>query len=371
MKKFTCPYCYGVHDVLSCGMKCSYNVPGKKDRCVGSVAKDSAGWIPTKDKARCLKCKSARKSVYCGVVNKEIPSDFLNGPSFSVALLGAKASGKSNYIGVLVNEIKKKMTSAFNCTISLAASEESKEYYDRHYYQPLFKHGRVVEATSQDDIPPLIFPLRFMDDKNRIKSVAALSFYDTAGENFDSTDQMLVTNQYISNANGIILLLDPLQVPAIRKKLEGKIPLPAQNTDVVEVLSRVVQNIRDVKNVKGTIKTPLALAFTKIDALEQFDVLREDSCLRTESEHLRRGVFVQSDFESVNIEMQDVLEYWIDKELVQQMKNFEKYAFFGVSSLGGVPDGSKLAGDGIKPKRVLDPLLWLLAENKYIKTVKR
>ena len=69
--------------------------------------------------------------------------------------------------------------------------------------------------------------------------------------------------------------------------------------------------------------------------------------------------------------MQDLLENWLDAELVQQMKNFEKFAFFGVSSLGGVPNGTKLANDTIKPRRVLDPLLWLLAENKYIKTVKK
>ena len=136
-------------------------------------------------------------------------------------------------------------------------------------------------------------------------------------------------------------------------------------------MARVIQNIRDVKNIKGTIKVPLALAFTKIDALEEFDVLKEDSCLRYESEHLQRGVFVQTDFDSVNIEMQDLLENWLDAELVQQMKNFEKFAFFGVSSLGGVPNGTNLAQQGIKPRRVLDPLLWLLAQNKYIKTVKK
>ena len=215
-----------------------------------------------------------------------------------------------------------------------------------------------------------MFPLRFMDKKNRITKVAALSFYDTAGENLDSTEDMLINNRYIPNADGIILLLDPLQIPSIREKLQGKIPLPQQNTDVVEVLSRIVQNIRDVKNIRGTIKIPLALAFTKIDALEEFDVLKEDSCLRSESEHLSRGVFVQTDFESVNIEMQDLLENWLDDELVQQMKNFEKYAFFGLTALGGVPHGSKLDGK-IRPRRVLDPLLWLLAENNYIRTVKK
>lgn len=371
MKKFTCPYCYGKHDILSSGLKCSYNVPGKSDKCISTVAKDAGGWIPDKDKPKCMKCKDARKSVFCSVVNKEIPSDFLNEESLSVALLGAKASGKSNYIGVLINEIKRKMTSSFNCTLSLASSEESRQYYNDHYYEPLFKHGSVVDATSQDDVPPLIFPLRFMDKKNRITKVAALSFYDTAGENLDSTDDMLVNNRYIPNADGIILLLDPLQVSTIREKLQGKMPLPPQNTDVVEVLSRIVQNIRDVKNIRGTIKIPLALAFTKIDAMEQYDLLKEDSCLRSESEHLARGVFVKTDFESVNIEMQDLLENWLDAELVQQMKQFEKYAFFGLTALGGVPNGTKLSGSKINPRRVLDPLLWLLAENHYIPIVKK
>ena len=159
-------------------------------------------------------------------------------------------------------------------------------------------------------------------------------------------------------------------MPAIREKLAGKINLPPQNTDAVEILSRIVQNIRDVKNIKGQIKTPLALAFTKIDALEENDILIEESCLKTESEHLKRGVFVQTDFEAVNIEMQDILENWLDNEIVQLMKNFSNYAFFGLTSLGGVPNGSKLSNK-INPRRVLDPLLWLLAENKYIKKVKK
>ena len=372
MKKYTCPYCYGVHDLKTSILKCSYNVPGKADKCHTNVQKDKTGAVlSVADKKRCLNCKAARKAVYCNVVNKEIPSDFLNGENFSVALLGAKASGKSNYIGVLINEIKKKMTSAFNCTLSLASSEESREYYNDHYYEPLFKNGRVVDATSQDEIPPLIFPLRFMDKKNRMTKVAALSFYDTAGENLDSPDQMVVNNRYIPNAHGIILLLDPLQVPSIRERLKDKIPLPAQNTDVIEILSRIVETIRNVKNIRGTIKTPLALAFTKIDALEEFDILRDDSCLKEESEHLKRGMFVKTDFESVNIEMQDVLENWMDGELEQLMKNFENYAFFGLTSLGGVPNGNKLSTDKISPRRVLDPLLWLLAEKKYIKTVKQ
>lgn len=368
MKKFTCPYCYEKHQINTCNMKCSYNVAGTNINCAKDVKKDGSGYIPTEKKKSCFQnCTLARKSIYCNLVNKEIPSDFLRTDGFSIALVGAKASGKSNYIGVLVEEIKRKMTGSFNCSINITCSEESNTYYNSHYYRPLYINKLVVDATSQDDIPPLIFPIRFM---NRIsKQVATLTFYDTAGENLDSPDKMVVNNKYIPNANGIILLLDPLQIPAVREKLKGKITLPAQNTDISEILSRIVQNIRDVRNIKGKIKIPIALAFTKLDTLESFNIIKEDSSLRNESEHLKKGVFSMEDFENVNLEIKDILENYYNSELEQLLKNFSNYAFFALSSLGASPIGTKLSKE-ITPKRVLDPLLWILAENKYIKKVK-
>jgi len=369
MNKFICPYCYGEHDLRTTSMKCSFNIQGQSGMtCVGNVQKEPGGFIPQKDKVRCTKCTAAKKIYFCDVVKKEIPREFLEDPNgFSVALVGAKASGKSNYIGVLIQEIKKKMVPRFNCSLSLTTSEESKMYYDRMYYKPLYENGVVVDATNKGAaIPPLIFPLRFWEKKGA-KSTAVLTFYDTAGENLDRDSDMLVNTRYIPNASGIILLLDPLQVPAIREKLQGKMPLPEQNTDTVEVLSRLVENIRSVKNIRGKIKTPLALAFTKIDALAEFDILGEDSVLREESQHLHRGVFAQPDFESVNIEIRDMLGSFLGGEIEQMLKNFETYAFFGLSSLGGIPQGRI----DIKPCRVLDPLLWLLAQRGYIPKAKK
>lgn len=378
--KFKCPYCYEIHDINTCKVKCLYNIPGKEDRCTKKVEKDAAGWVAEGAKLDCLKCTSAKKGIYCGALNKQIPKDFWESDSkkkssvdsnLSIALIGAKASGKSNYIGVLINELRRKMTLSFNASLKIAASDESLKYYQLAYEKPLFKEGTVIGATSQGEIPPMIFPLNFMDKKNDIVNTAILTFYDTAGENLNSSDKMIENNKYIPNADGIILLLDPLQIPSIRAKLQGKIDLPPINTDPAEVLSRVVQNIREVHNVKGKIKKPLAVAFTKIDALEAHGIIGEDSCLRTESEHMSRGKFVRSDFESVNIQMQDILENWLDHEIIQLMKNFEKYSLFGISALGAVPEGKKISGNELSPRRVLDPLLWILAENKYIETVKK
>lgn len=371
MKKFTCPYCYAEHDIKDCGLRCSYNIIGKTDNCKFGISKDKDGWIPYAYKKKCIKCKEAAKQLFCDDIKKEIPIEFLSMKSLPIALLGAKASGKSNYIGVLINEIRKKMTSPFNCSLSMTCSQESKQAYTDLYYRPLYENGYAVNATDSGEVPPLIFPLRFMDRKDRIVNMAALTFYDTAGENLNDKSIMHKFNRYITNARGIILLLDPLQVPNIRTKLtaNGFNRLPEQNTEIYDVLSIIIDVIRNVKNIKGQIKIPLALVFTKIDVLEQYNILPAESCLKEESEHIKRGAFIKSDFETTNIQMQDLIDNWLDADLIGYIKQFKQYSFFGVSSLGGNPVNNKLS-KSICPRRVLDPLLWLLAVHGYIKTKK-
>ena len=372
MGKFTCPYCYAEHDIMDCGLKCSYNIIGKTDNCKFGTPKDKNGWIAKAYKKKCINCKEAAKQLFCDDIRKEIPIEFLSMKSLPIALLGAKASGKSNYIGVLINEVKKKMAGPFNCSLSMACSQESKQAYNDLYYHPLYEAGYTVSATDAGvEVPPLIFPLRFMDAKNKIVNMAAMTFYDTAGENLNDKSVMHKFNRYITNAHGIILLLDPLQVPNIRKKLadNGFTSLPPQNTEINDVLDIIIDVIRSVKNIKGQIQIPLALVFTKIDVLEQYNILPQDSCLREESEHIKRGAFIKPDFENTNIQMQDLIDNWLEDDLLGYIKQFKQYSFFGVSSLGANPNGTKIDSRGIRPRRVLDPLLWLLAERKYIKTL--
>ncbi|MCL2184418.1 MAG: hypothetical protein FWB86_00995 [Treponema sp.] len=378
--KFTCPYCYGEHSISDCRLKCSYNIIGSSVKCKFGIQKydDAAGydWIPDAQIKKCLSCQEAAKQLFCKLFpGKEIPIEFLSMKSLPIALLGAKASGKSNYIGVLVNEIRNRMASAFNTSLSMACSKESKAEYDNEFYRPLYREGKKILGTDgSKEIQPLIFPLSFLNEKNKIINMAALTFYDTAGENLDDKNVMLTYNKYITNAKGLILLLDPLQVPNIRKMLESKgyKGLPQQNTNTADVLDMVISVIRGTKNTNKQIKIPLALVFTKLDVLEQYDVLPTDSSLRSESTHIDRGAFIQQEFENTSIEMDTLFANLLkdDSQSISSYLNlFEKISFFGVSAFGG--EAADIPSKGIRPRRVLDPLLWLLAENRYIKTLKK
>ena len=371
MKKFTCPYCYGEHTVKTCVLKCSYNAPGTKDTCYKGIVKDAQKNIPDKYKESCMKCTHARKALHCPVLGKEIPLKCAQIAAFPIALIGAKASGKSNYIAVLINEIRKHMTSPLNCSLDITANQETVDTYRDVYASP-FNEGKAEAVDTTDKtvaVPPLIYPLSF----NKSKKNVLLTFYDTAGENLDLVDRMDVMNQYIPNSKGIILLLDPLQVPGIRAQLDGKMKLPPKFSDPVAILSRVVGIIRNVKNInpKQKIDIPIALAFTKIDALEQFGIISPTDCLARESEHLSRGAYVASEHESTKYEMEGILGQFIGKEVMEMLENFKSWSIFGLTALGSIPNEQNVITTGeVRPRRVLDPLLWILAEKGFIKKVK-
>lgn len=376
MKKFVCPYCFGEHSIEECIIKCNYGSSGTVKQCVSNVAKNADETIPKKFIGKCLKCRAAHISVRCPEPQQSkriIPPDYYEADEgMSIALLGAKASGKSNYIGVLVDEIEHKMAFPFNCSLNVACSDESAQYYNNTYRRPLYDNGIVVNATSQDAVPPLIFPIRFYDKRNHSK-VAALTVYDTAGENLSSNDSVSRNNKYISNAQGIILLLDPLQISAVRRQLTEKVPLPSQNTSCDAIVNIVATYLRqDIKNVNknGQITVPIAFTFTKLDTLEKFGILPENSVLKNESSHLSQGAFAMADSEAVKNDITALLGEWREDHLLRNLQQFKSVGYFGVSALGGVPNGTQLAGGGVTPKRVLDPLLWLLAEKKFIPITK-
>lgn len=129
--------------------------------------------------------------------------------------------------------------------------------------------------------------------------------------------------------------------------------------------------VKDIERLIVQKKYCSAEALIKQLRLEDpsYDVLSDDSCLRMQSEHIAKGGFVRSDFEETNNEISALLENFMADEVAQLLKQFTKYSFFGVSALGENPiDGVKLSGEP-NPIRVLDPLLWLLSINKYIKTI--
>jgi hypothetical protein len=169
---------------------------------------------------------------------------------------------------------------------------------------------------------------------------------------------METVNRYICSAHGLILLLDPLQIDSVRNRLPKGTPVPAIWGEVTEIINRTTNIIRKRNWMRDNqkIKAPIAVAFTKFDALDP--ILPNGLQLKY---HPDRGEgYDVEDHIAVSEEVQSLLDGWGCRHIVHQIKvHFQATAFFGLSALGCNPHKDSHIPE-VKPRRVEDPFLWLL-----------
>ena len=126
-----------------------------------------------------------------------------------------------------------------------------------------------------NQLDPLIFTLKIPSHGTRwpqpsVKSTLTV-FYDSAGENVMSAGKMDPLARYLESAGGILLLVDPMQMPRVRDTLRRTRGILAHGQQVLDqgaVVQRLAELLRErAKRGKGKLGTPLAIAITKIDTL--------------------------------------------------------------------------------------------------------
>lgn len=367
MAQYICPRCFEKQDISEVEYICTNT--NRNNRC--SRQQEGLPFRPADIKHPvCDVCGQRLTVRVCPKCGFELPMNIESTDTYPIAIIGAKECGKSNYVAVLINELKNEVGRAFNCSL-MACGDKTINRYRSDFYNPLYRQKTCVRGSDAGDVDPLVYSLLFQKKgglfKKAVNNSISLTFYDTAGENLDSQDSMMTFNKYLAHASGIILLLDPLQLPLVREQLGDTIRLPEENTDVTEVLNRtidVVRQQRGLNSINKKIEIPIAIAFTKIDAVQP--LIDPSSCLNNDSVHIKEGVFDRNDFNDENEEMQSLVDAWMGQELYQLVSmNFERFGFFGLSALGSNPDLNNMISK-FRPFRVPDPFLWLLAERKII-----
>jgi hypothetical protein len=216
---------------------------------------------------------------------------------------------------------------------------------------------------------PLIFRLTFNSEKNSRRALN-ISFFDSAGEDMTSLTTMSIQNRYITMADGIVFLLDPLQIPYIRQQLPAANMPPADRKASPEY---IVGRLRDLfereHKLRPTqkVKVPIAFTLSKMDTL--FHLLEPGSEFHHPGQHY--GYLDFDDVQSVHTETANYLKTWINRNFCNVIHdNFACYNYFGVSSLGEQPDASNRL-TAVSPLRVEDPFLWILYQLGLVKGKKR
>ena len=409
MSTYICPYCFNDSDTDSIWFQCSNPSCNFQDEVRAEFINDrpltpgenvplsryvfeepGPGWgsrlfgakAPRNAYCDREECRQLAFLRVCPNCHSPFPSGIEHLSSVVIAVVGSKTTGKSNYIGVLIRRIRE-LYAQFQWDF-VGLDDETDKLYKRVYAKPLYEDKKAVAETqsghgNMDVRRPLLYTLGFAQGR-KYKAIT-LAFFDTAGEDlsdkpegFDMLGSMTKINRYIYKAAGIILLIDPLNIPEVREqvKLSG-IPedtmSPETNTKAVSIITRVVQLIESGKQLDRDkkIDIPLAVTFSKIDLLKTN--MLNNAPIYQQSRH--KGFFSLADFQSSNVCIQDWIDEY-DKDFMSVKGRFKNVAFFGVSALGQNPHGSEriLPHNKPHPIRVEDPLLWLLwllGKNKIIK----
>ena len=311
----------------------------------------------------------------CGELNSEI-----------LAIVGARSAGKSNFFGVLINALERRYAGEVGFsmfaqeTYSIKKMERvsSRELFEMRYGSRLFGQqptaiNATMEASQNSDIRiPLIYRMQFpllpeQQVAGQFSHFKALDlvFFDASGEDL----QEMVTRQqfarYIAAASGIIFLMDPFAFPGIANLLPPSVRsrLPQQG-DAREVIQGAINVLEQCNGLRAdqTIPAPVAVAFTKTDMLE--GIVSPQSPMLRDSRHA--GGFNEADCLECSKDVEYHLRKWGCSDFSHLVRSrFKDSQFFAISALGHMP-GQNLALRTVSPRRVADPLLWLLWKRGFI-----
>ncbi len=387
-----CPFCFHRIDVARLWYQClgrgSVECKKEADKARRELTKSTletyCSFPPpegAKGPAYCPTCGGKTNLRACPKCHTALPSDFAESASPMIGLVGAKGSGKTVLMTVLVKHLRDTIGKRYDADISLATDNpdghQGVSDYQANREAPLFKGGSLPPPTSalgsgarQHSSPVL---LRWRQEASRWGRTSIdstmLSLVDTAGEDLNDVSTAF-TLQYLSVCDGLVVLLDPFALPGARATLN--LPDAAINVDEDTPL-RVVTNITEMLRIEHDLKKgkkiaiPVAVVFTKVDAF--FPTLDRGNPLMTTAPGV--PAYVNADGQAVHEHVLALLHQWNAQDVDTHLRlNYKDFRYFGVSALGAEPDyeNSRVAVGGVRPHRVEDPVLWLLSKAGTVRT---
>lgn len=350
-----CPYCFEPWSTRDAAFRCT----GGDEQVLYRRGRLGRAFAVKRGQPVRCDCGAPARPV-CPSCHTDLPQRFAEAPSRSMGLIGTKASGKSNFIAVALHELEHRVGPRFDGSLMLL-DDATRNRVDRELMPRLYGEGAVLAASQSartagaDVREPLVARLSVGGAGG---SNSNLVFFDSAGEDLQSLDVLEREARYITQSHGLILLLDPLQIPAVRDELAGSVELPEDAVDAYTMLGRVAGLIREARAVPpdSPIDVPLALAVSKFDALRP--LLSEGHPVFSLPPH--DGRFDARVADSIDAAVRSDLVGWVGERLDSFVKReFADAAYFGVSALGEAPVGGRLP-NGVAPHRVEDPVLWML-----------
>lgn len=312
----------------------------------------------------CGQCGEAM-SRSCPHCHHVIPQDSDTADIVTVGFTGARNSGKSVAIGSMsffLESLIEQMGSARQYRSAYSQSAPAD-------YEEQLLGGNAPE-TTRGRARSLVFNLGKINGRTRY-----VSLRDVAGEDLENpTPEANLT--FLSRADLVVFMFDPLAIDSVLHELADLIPAQPGRVGVAPqaVLTNVLQHI-------GGGRPRLAIALSKVDALQALagrpgnygEVFGQPGAAISRDWQLS-PTYHTADGALLHEEVRSVLQALNASVIVNMIENPANgsrldHRFFAVSALGGATDAQAIDARGIRPFRILEPLLWEFARRGIVSSV--
>lgn len=345
----------------------------------------------------------------CPHCNLEVSTRLLETNSVFVSIVGTPSSGKTYFLASMYQKAKSQLTRDFHKGVNFpgVSGELVSRYFDRlvgggdsdklvdlpKTQEGGFELYSEIEVSGVTQQFPKPFTLRLTDPHTR--DAFAVVTYDNAGESYVNADRLSSKSKsidHLEHCDMVIVVIDPVQIPELAKELKARgvedpqldtISGTAQDEMLNSVLDRAV-GLRGTE--KKLLRTPVCVVVQKWDmlqsaglvpAIERVDPstgnqtpLFDESPLNV-SQHGDTYVDTE-EIRAISVGVRDIL-YQYDPNIVNSLQaSFEVVRYFPCSALGSSPELNPANNKycfrpkNVKPYRVTDPLLWLLAREGVV-----
>lgn len=307
----------------------------------------------------------------CSNCGHDLPSDFFATKGKVIALVGGPDTAKSTYITVLVDQLlsNRSLLKTLNIQAGII-DREGKSFYNRQR-EKLVIQNEVLDTTERLEsggATPIVMRLRRSDTKRR--DVMFLTLFDTPGDEFNDPDLITEYHPHIANADAFIFMIDPLNIESIFHEVREYLPeeedifmegLYQIDFDIINNLIEVFGREKKI-NPLGKVNAPVSFCLSKVDLLDQLMSIYIP-------EDIDHELMASKEiFEEIEFTSRDLHEFLLEKDtrLVNNIENhFERFEFFPVAPIGKIPQGHSIR-NGIEPKGVLHPLIWVLHKINFV-----
>ena len=374
-----CPHC--LREIKLSNMK-FFCVPDEDNRHEVKLtfADKFKGRLPVCKRKFCRNHGLTIREAACKECGEPLPPQILFHDKYlSFCAVGVAGAGKSSYMTTLLHELK---YSGLPWVLQAMDVETARRAQLNEQY--VYEERHCLRGTeSGKSPPPQLWTILDNSVKGEKIPTYALTIYDGAGEDcehIDYTPPDSRISRYLSGSKMLLIMFDPLLLSSVRSELshetlnasmaiERQTSAPGNMVSMMNLLANYIRRNCNIPPGKK-IDRRAAVVLTKLDALtEMINGFSSGATILKDSPHVRSRGFVDSDSKMVDLEIRDWLTRQGETAFLGAIDaNFKDVRVFGVSSFGRPPDMRKRLAR-VRPHRVLDPLMWMLAGEGIIPTI--